>query len=81
MMANELAKVAIANPQYMQKMMSEDSAAGSFDALNQIQNAKNRSATNARGQTTSNTSMPASAIFGGSPEANAALAPYGYTDM
>lgn len=61
--ANELAKLGIADPKIMQKMIQVGGTASSFEALDAVQSRKQRTSTNARGQTTTTTTMNASDIF------------------
>lgn len=82
LIATELAKIGLASPDMMQKMMQVGSSANSFEALNAVQSAKTRTATDARGMPSTSTTMSTADTFDDSsnnPWGNAALSQYGYS--
>ena len=78
MMATELTKLALADPQIMNKMMVAGKAMGSFNAAEALGKATTRTATDAKGQTTTSTTMPASEMFDNNTINGVDLTPYGY---
>jgi hypothetical protein len=87
MIATELAKMGIADPTWMKKMIQVGGVMGSFNAADAVQKARTTTSTDAKGMQSTRTTQPAytgdnaAQLFGGTPEANQALAPYGYTDL
>jgi len=67
LVAVELAKLGLADPKMMQKMMQVGGSASSFEQMGRYYGRSERTSTNAKGQTTSSTTYDgdASDIFGG----------------
>ena len=78
-MANELTKLAVASPDIMKKMMAAGSAMPSQMSADALSAAKTRTATDARGQTTTSTTAPAAADIFSSEQFNQDLADHGYS--
>jgi hypothetical protein len=76
--ATELTKLAIASPQMMKRMMQAGGAMSSFQALDAVNSARESSRTDAKGRTTTSSTMRASDIFS-SDAFNQQLADHGYT--
>jgi hypothetical protein len=76
----EIAKLGLADPGMMQKMMQVGGVSRSFQALDALQSAKTRTATDAQGRTTTSTTMNASDVFDdpGNSINGTDLTPYGY---
>lgn len=78
LVATEIAKLGLANPQIMQKMIQVGAPASSFQANQDLQSRTTSTTVNAKGQPSTRTSMNASDVFS-SDNFNQDLADHGYT--
>lgn len=85
LVATELAKMGVADPNWMKKMMQVGSVAGSFQAMDSVQKSRTTTSVDSKGMPTSRTTGPtyngsgADLFSDGDPAFNQQLADHGYT--